>query len=139
MIWSYNMARTSLKKVPTAPKADAKPEKKMIDAADALGDLPIVHYRYVPEESKPLLHGYPMFLHDLLDDIYLQALHRIANLPRGVNLSPRQLCRRSFWMQMTPWTQERIGQCLDCLVARNALPLVYAGETRAGAPKFKRL
>lgn len=133
------MARNSLKQVPTAPKADAKPAKKVIDAADALGDLPIVFHPYVPEESKLPLHDYPVFLRDLLDFIHQQAQHRIANLPRGVNLSPRQLCRRKFWIQMSPGTQERVGQCLDCLVARNALPLVYAGLTPAGAPKFKRL
>jgi hypothetical protein len=129
----------NLKEVPTAPKAGANPTKELIDAAEAMGKLPIVVGWYLPGAGSLLMHDDQAFLAALLEFVQEQVAYRLPSLPRGVNLTVKQLCKPSIWQQSSPENKKLLARCLCYLARKNVMPLVYAGNAKSGAPKFRRL
>jgi hypothetical protein len=127
------------KEVTTAPKAVTNPKENLIDAAEAVSKLPIVVGSHLPGAVSLLMCDDQALLAGLLEFVQEQVAYRLPSLPRGVNLTVKQICKPSIWKQSSPENEKLIAQCLFDLARKNVTPLVYAGNAKSGAPKFRRL
>lgn len=65
---------------------------------------------------------------DVLEWVQLSVKEHIPILPRGVNLTAKNILGNELWDGLDEGDRRRVGCCLSYLVANNKVPLIDAGK-----------